>query len=226
MIGRSGRRGIDKEGHIVFAGVNWKDILRNKYNKLVGMNPNNEFLPLPFYFNKFKKDDIERIFMNTLYDYSNGNNIDKRELILNKLRSKKYIRKEKNALLIWSCRNFDVRSFYLPIIIEGLLDGSENEIFESICSLFDKSSEKIDSSNKILTMFDEEVDLYSPKYLLDLYKKNKINEKNDIHRLKNIANIISNIYTILDGKKEYYIYNKKLNDIFNNIKILIKKNLF
>ena len=27
-------------------------------------------------------------------------------------------------------------------------------------------------------------------------------------------------------KKEYYIYNKKLNDIFNNIKVLIKKNLF
>ena len=75
-------------------------------------------------------------------------------------------------------------------------------------------------------MFDEEVDLYSPKYLLDLYKKNKINEKSDIHRLKNIANIISNIYTILDGKKEYYIYNKKLYDIFNNIKVLIKKNLF
>jgi len=226
MIGRSGRRGIDKEGHVVFAGVNWKDILRNKYNKLVGMNPNNEFLPLPFYFNKYRKEEIDRIFTNTLYDYSNGNNFDKRGLILSKLKSKKYIRKENNALLIWSCRNFDARSFYLPIIIEGLLDGSENDIFESICSLFDKSSDKIDSSSKILTMFDEDVDLYSPKYLLELYKKNKINEKNDIHRLKNIANIISNIYTILDGKKEYYIYNKKLNNIFNNIKVLIKKNLF
>ena len=82
MIGRSGRRGIDREGHVVFAGVNWKDILRNKYNKLEGMNPTNEFLPLPFYFKKYSKDDMGRLFTNTLMDYTQGNNNDKRGLIL------------------------------------------------------------------------------------------------------------------------------------------------
>ena len=164
--------------------------------------------------------------MNTLKDYSNGEHIDKRELILKKLKSKKYIRKENNALLIWSCRNFDKNAFYLPIVINSLLDTTENEIFESICSLFDKSDIEIKKDHRLLTIFEEEVKLYSPEYLLDLYKKNRINEKNDIYRLKNIANIISNIYTILYDKSEYVIYNKKLDSIFSNIKNLIKKNLF
>ena len=226
MIGRSGRRGIDREGHVVFAGVNWKDILRNKYNKLEGMNPTNEFLPLPFYFKKYSKDDMGRLFTNTLMDYTQGNNNDKRGLILDKLKSKKYIRKENNALLIWSCRNYDKNAFHLPVIIDGLLDGNEYEVFDSICSLFDKSDIKLREDSKILNMFDEDVDLYSGEYLLDLYKMNRINEKNDIYRLKKIANIISNIYTILYDNEKYSIYNKKLNNIFNNIKVLIKKNLF
>lgn len=226
MIGRSGRRGIDREGHVVFAGVNWKDILRNKYNKLIGMNPKDEFLPLPFYFKKYSKDDIERIFTNTLRDYTYGECDDNKKLILSKLKSKNYIRKENNSLLIWSCRNYNKNAFYLPIVINGLLDGSEIEVFESICSLFDISNIPLDKDSKILMMFDEDVNLYSPKYLVNLYKMNKINNQNDIYRLKTIANIISNIYTILYDKKEYTIYNKKLNNIFNNIKILIKKNLF
>lgn len=226
MIGRSGRRGIDREGHVVFAGVNWKDILRNKYNKLTGKNPNNEFLPLPFYFKKYNRNDIERLFTNTLRDYTYEEFNDNKQLILNKLKSKNYIRKENNALIIWSCRNYDNNAFFLPIIINGLLDGNEYEIFESICSLFDKSDFRLSNDSKIMNMFDENVNLYSGKYLLDLYKMNKINEKKDIHRLKKIANIISNIYTILYDKKEYIIYNKKLNNIFNNIKVLIKKNLF
>lgn len=226
MIGRSGRRGIDREGHVVFAGVNWKDILRNKYNKLEGMNPTNEFLPLPFYFGKYSKDDTGRLFTKTLMDYTYDVNNDKRGLILDKLKSKKYIRKENNALLIWSCRNYGKNAFYLPIIINGLLDGNEYEVFESICSLFDKSDIKLSEDSKILNMFDEDVNLYSGEYLLDLYKMNRINEKNDIYRLKKIANIISNIYTILYDKKDYSMYNKKLNNIFNNIKTLIKKNLF
>lgn len=226
MIGRSGRRGIDREGHVVFAGVNWKDILRNKYNQLTGVNPNDEFLPLPFYFNKYSKDDINRIFMNTLKNYTDGNNNDNRELILKKLKSKKYIRKENNALLIWSCRNYGKNAFYLPIVINCLLDGNDYEILESLSSLFDKSDNFIEEDNKILNMFTDDVKLYSGRYLLELYKKNKINEKNDIYRLKNIANIISNIYTILYDKKEYNNYNRKLNNIFNNIKTLIKKNLF
>ena len=38
MMGRSGRRGIDREGNIIFLGVNWENILRGKYEKLVGKN--------------------------------------------------------------------------------------------------------------------------------------------------------------------------------------------
>ena len=100
MTGRSGRRGIDREGNIVFMGVNWKEILRSKYSKLTGKNPLTYDLPLPFYFNKMNKNDINRIFKNSLYNYSN--NIDynekqkMREVLLTlKNRSKNYIRKPK-----------------------------------------------------------------------------------------------------------------------------------
>merc|ERR1712146_602018 len=106
-----------------------------------------------------------------------GENNDNRQIILNRLKSKKYIRKEKNALLIWSCRNYNKNAFYLPIVINSLLDASENEIFESICCLFDESNIEIKKNNKLLTIFEEKVNLYSPEYLLDLYKKNRIKKK-------------------------------------------------
>lgn len=36
MMGRSGRRGIDREGHVIFMGVDWKKILRAQYSPLIG----------------------------------------------------------------------------------------------------------------------------------------------------------------------------------------------
>jgi len=45
MSGRSGRRGVDREGNIVYAGVNWKTILKGSYTDLIGRNPSSITLP-------------------------------------------------------------------------------------------------------------------------------------------------------------------------------------
>ena len=97
--------------------------------------------------------------------------------------------------------------------------------------------------------------LYSSEYLLTVFKQNKLNANGDIKRLKKIANLISMIhYNIISNNDKLLIekeslsreiedelikiqrinekiQNKKplintLENIFNNLKVLIKKNLF
>tara|TARA_X000000950_G_C13894654_1_gene652347 strand:+ start:10 stop:3015 length:3006 start_codon:yes stop_codon:yes gene_type:complete len=235
MTGRSGRRGIDREGNIIFVGVNWKTILRSKFSKLLGKNPLTEDLPLPFYFNKMTKNDIDRIFKISLYDFSNSiiyNEKQKMKEILMKLKKKNsnYCRKPKNSLLIWSCRNFGSNCFYLPKAIYSILNGNQNQIFEVFACMFDNDETKLDENDIIYNMFDknDKPDLFSGKYLLDIFKQKKIDSPTDLNRLKKIANLTSIIHTnlILNNDTKVKIFCKTLEQIFENLKNIIKKHLF
>lgn len=235
MTGRSGRRGIDREGNIIFVGVNWKEILRSKFSKLTGKNPLTEDLPLPFYFNKMNKYDINRIFKNTLYNFSNNieyNEKYKMKQILKKIknRSANYCRKPKNSLLIWSCRNFGSNSFYLPKVLNSIVEASQFQIIEVFACMFDNDGTHLDEDNIIYNMFDEsdKPALFSGSYLLSIYKQKRVNSANDIKRLKNIANLISIIHTNLIISKEANMkkFCRTLEQIFENLKNIIKKHLF
>ena len=235
MTGRSGRRGIDREGNIVFVGVNWRMILRSKFSKLIGKNPLTEDLPLPFYFNKMTKDDVGRIFKNSLYNYSYNLSYDekhKMKEILGRLKSKNcsYCRKPKNSLLIWSCRNFGYNCFYLPKVINSILSGSQFEVFEVLACMFDKNEYKLNSDNIIYNMFDKDdkPELFCGDYLLGIFKQKKVDLPTDINRLKNIANLISIIHSnlILDNESNVKKFCRTLELIFDNLKNIIKKYLF
>jgi len=235
MTGRSGRRGIDREGNIVFVGVNWKEILRSKFSKLTGKNPLSEDLPLPFYFNKMNKHDINRIFKNSLYNFSNEieyNEKNKMKQILKKIknRSANYCRKPKNSLLIWSCRNFGDNNFYLPKVLNSILEASQFQIIEVFASMFDDDGTQLDQDSIIYNMFDEsdKPTLFSGSHLLSIYKQKRVDSALDIKRLKNIANLISIIHTNLIISKDVNMkkFCKTLEQIFESLKNIIKKHLF
>ena len=231
MSGRSGRRGIDREGNIIYVGVNWKKILRGQYTPLVGKNPINEYLPLPFYFNKMDKDDIYRVFKKSLYNYANNNNYNEKKsmkIILNKLKEKNnnYCRKKDNSLLIWSCRNFGSNSFYLPKAINSILTANHYQLFEIFTTMFDINEDKLDDSHEIYNIFSEndKPQLCCGNYLLSVYKKQKLNNIDDIKRLKNIANLVSILHINLLSKDKNFV--NTLEIIFNNLKNIIRKHLF
>jgi hypothetical protein len=236
MTGRSGRRGIDREGNVIYVGVNWKEILRCKFSQLTGKNPLTEDLPLPFYFNRMNKNDITRVFKNSLYNFSNNINYNEKQKmkhILNKIknRSANYCRKPKNSLLIWACRNFGDNCFYLPKVFNSIFTADQYQIFEALSCMFDNDGSELDDNHIIYNMFDEEEkpQLFSGEYLLSIYKQKKVNNASDIKRLKDIANLVSMVHTILlpDIKNpDIRQFLKTLESIFDNLKLIIKKHLF
>tara|TARA_B100000902_G_C27322055_1_gene925401 strand:+ start:730 stop:3699 length:2970 start_codon:yes stop_codon:yes gene_type:complete len=236
MSGRSGRRGIDREGNVIYIGVNWRQILKGEYEKLTGKNPINKTLPLPFYFKKINKDGVNRLFKKSLFNYTFENNYDqslKTKQILNELKNDKsnYSRKIQYALLIWSCRNYGKNAFYLPKIINNLSQANQYQIFELLACMFDYGdNEKLNEDHAIYNIFNanDKPELFSGQYLLSIYKQNKIDDNQDIKRLKNIANLVSvihtNIFNMNIDSKHKIICTLEL--IFNNLKSTIKKYLF
>jgi ATP-dependent RNA helicase DDX60 len=237
MSGRSGRRGIDREGNIIYVGVNWKNILKGQYELLTGKNPIDKSLPLPFYFNKFNRDDIMRLFNKTLNDYTynneyNPNNTSRQILASIKNDKPNYCRKPQYAMLIWSCRNFGQNSFYLPHVINSILQADQYQVFEVFACMFDVEDDHttLDYNHPIYNMFnsDNRPQLCNGEYLLSVFKKKTLNESQDIKRLKTIANLISVLHTNLlsmtvDNKKPFI---NMLETLFSSLKILIKKHLF
>jgi len=236
MSGRSGRRGIDREGNIIYVGVNWRKILKGEYETLTGKDPINKTLPLPYYFKKFNKIDINRIFNKTLHNYTFDNNYNKDHITKQILRQLKddnsnYCRKLEYAILIWSCRNFGINAFYLPKIINNISDANQYQIFEILSCMFDEyDNTTLNDNHDIYKMFNSNniPKLCSGVYLLSVYKQKKINDALDIKRLKNIANLISvlhtNLLTMSINNKKMFI--STLESIFNNLKLIIKKHLF
>lgn len=231
MSGRSGRRGLDNEGNIIYVGVNWENILRGKYNKLVGKNPINKFTPLPFYFGKFDKSDISNIFKKTLFDFENDNEYnsnEKKKDILSQLTDGS--KHKENAFLIWAIRDYGLNSFYVNEIIEILSndeffknksnDYDENKIFDSLICLFVKTNE-LDEGDKMYEIFGD-YNLNSYEVYSNTYKRKVIENINELKIFKKVADLIS----ILDLCLKNVKLSKKLKEIFSNLKNLIKHKLF
>ena len=104
------------------------------------------------------------------------------------------------------------------------------QIIEVFACMFDNDGTHLDEDNIIYNMFDEsdKPALFSGSYLLSIYKQKRVNSANDIKRLKNIANLISIIHTNLIISKEANMkkFCRTLEQIFENLKNIIKKHLF
>lgn len=250
MSGRSGRRGIDREGNIIYINLNWKNVLRGRYTKVEGKNPSGYYLSLPYYFKKnpnMNKNDenilkrqTQNLFQKTLFNFSNNISYNKNSEMKNSLNViKTYeLRDPINSFIAWSFRSFGVNTIHVIKLIHIIKDYiDEYHIFEIITSLIDSKSNNSNENDKINNIFSNlDVYLFDAKYLLDVYKRKKINKSNDIDRLKVIANFVSVLYTILSSdlktendkiyKFEFSNLVKKLKIIFDNLKNIIKKSLF
>lgn len=294
MSGRSGRRGIDREGNVIYVNLNWRNVLRGKYSKLEGKNPSGYHLALPYYFKKYYnkehgqellkeiestkkshkndeenlktllkdielkfkdkelKKDIKNLFSKSLFKFTNNLDYNEKQDMSRALNVlKKYeLRKPINSLIAWCLRSFGKNTIHVAKLLDIFNMYDHFQIFEVILALIDNHSEVIEKeSNERLNFIFENIDieLFDPKYLLGIYKQNKISKSDDIDRLKNIANFISILHSILISdlkiedvnivnneekiqnvslSRKYKLLIQNLEKIFKNLKVIIKKSLF
>lgn len=143
MAGRAGRRGLDKEGNVIFAGFSWKRIKELSVcpiPNIIGINTLNWFIP---HANKLSQiynnnQDWEEVFNNTLkVEEDDQENIE----IIESIKSNYgpdggwnfAISDDKNHLhMMWKLRNNEsetiIASFLIPYLKKGFEHKSPEEI--------------------------------------------------------------------------------------------------
>jgi superfamily II RNA helicase len=102
MCGRSGRRGIDREGHIIYAGKNWKAIVTTPSMNITGADEISTITILPELIYKTpNKSYIINCFKKTLNEFMEKQIIDTKRI------NKYKINNIKHKKLIWRMRNID-----------------------------------------------------------------------------------------------------------------------
>ena len=76
MIGRSGRRGKDTEGHIIYCNVNWKKLMKGKVGNIIGQNKILNNFNLLSKLTSYNSEICNNIYKNFLY----------KDIILKKIR--------------------------------------------------------------------------------------------------------------------------------------------
>ncbi len=230
MSGRSGRRGIDREGHIVYAGVDWKSILRGSFPELTGVNPISVSIPLPLYFNKLKIQDINRIFSKTLYQYKKNINSDNKSIVSNLISNDINFTDKTTSKIIWSCRYLDDNYKKIPHLLEELISINNLDhykTFEFLACLFDGKNPY--NGNLGNTSLDTST-LYDSSELMTVYKEKRILDNDDsqdiLNRLKNIGFALAALHITTFETRRYKSLCKLFNDVFNNIKNITSKYQF
>ena len=185
------------------------------------------------------------MFSKSLFKFTNNLNHSHKNDMSNALNIlKKFeLRNPVNSLVAWCLRTFGKNTIHVMKLFDILNMFDHYQIVEVLVALIDKHSEIIKKENneRLNFIFENiEIELYDPKYLLSIYKQNKINRSCDIERLKNIANFISILHTILisnlettkvdfikvELKSNFKGLTRNLELIFKNLKLIIKKSLF
>ena len=229
MTGRSGRRAVDREGNIVYAGVNWKTILKGSYSDLIGRHPISLTLPLPIYFKKLKGNDIDRLFNKSLYQFTQNLEENNKKTIMTKLNTNKILKSIVYSEIIWTCRYLNSNSIYLPDMLKYLARKksiSHYCVFTALTVLFDEHGKYNNDLKNIPFNTDT---LYNSSELVNIYKEQRIIDENKTHqilnRLKRIAFVLAAIDTVV-SKNKFKILCKPIKKTFENIKSIIIKYQF
>lgn len=199
MNGRSGRRGIDREGNIIFCNVNWKDILRASDMNISGIYKPSvvESLPLQFE-SKFTEIDLLNLCKSTITEHIDQDLIDENQ---RKLEFQLIGNTINNSKLIWLSRTLGEKSFEINNFIEKIQGSASKDelLLHCLVFIFNCENDSLSQSiihNKLINFTDDSV-----------------------IQLKKVGNLILNIY----NNTTKYVLKNKIKDLFLSIKILINK---
>ena len=223
MIGRSGRRGMDREGHIIYANVPWSNLMKGELSEIESNHKNLDYYNILSTLNPVFNSLTEGVYKNLL----DPNKIDQNLII----KHKKYESMTLNILL-WKLRLYNQ---YTRYFIDELYNCNEKfridanissmrELITYIVKLFIDNSSNIDEHMRSNIISDE------LNYMLDIIKYNKLPNENYkmVTKVKETLNIIKDIHNVLcsDEDNNYMFISLHLKQLFNIIKnIILQSNI-
>ena len=222
MIGRSGRRGMDREGHIIYANVDWISLMKGKLSEIKSNYKHLKNYNVVAKINKDFKNLSNEVFKNRIDGLENTASI----------RDNFYDNDTKN-ILIWKLRNYNECADYF---IDNLMNidmyfrikitsESRLKLCKFLTLLFLENN--IASSDKILNNDNDNIADVSEIYL---YIKNililqKFNDNNysKFRKFKDLVNLIKDIYNVTstDCDNFYTFISNHLKDLFTQFKNII-----
>ncbi len=224
MIGRSGRRGMDCEGHIIYANVNWKYLMKGELGDITSEHKNIDNYNILSVLN----DEFSGL-SDQIYDNLLDKSKKRSDLIIKDI---KYNNETLN-ILSWKMRKYNR---YIEYFISKL--NNYNEEFRTEVNIH--SVRKlliyiikifIDKPINIDTHLDDDLSISDDlDYALSIINYNKL--PNDdyvkITTVKETLNIIKDIHNVLfsDVNNNYMFISLQLKELFNIIKnIILQSNI-
>jgi len=244
MAGRAGRRGLDKEGNVIFAGYKWeriKELSTCSIPNIEGINILNYTGP---HANMISKLEKKKLNWETIYE---NNLLDQKTIKLEELNSN-YANKWSFALskdinhlwMMWTLRNTGqeplIISYLLPLIInkyENINDNNQTSLFYLLANFLDCIIDENDEEIQKIKSELNNLEIATPTIIDDKlwlsFKMKKIIFDDIRNRLLNLTQkmIAIQIYfyhinsinlTLLFGKLIHSIFN-----IYHNNSYLIKR---
>jgi len=219
MIGRSGRRGMDCEGHIIYANVYWKQLMKGELGEIENVYENIDNYNI---IGKLNTDFIG--VSNNVYTHT----LDKTptKIIMN---TTEYDSDTKNILL-WKLREYNERSVHFINSLttmemnfrEEVTDTTRRKMVEYLLSIF------INDYTHAVGDTKQDTDLQ--KYMIEILKLHKLpyDDYESLKQLKKVLIIIKDIHNVLIGDiGRYYKFTCiHLEDLFVLYKnVLLQSNI-
>ena len=203
MLGRSGRRGIDREGHVVFANVNWKEIIRVNYPTLQGIHSVTQSLTLPLSFSKnVSEDELKRQHNITFNEFRENQYINATQRFNSNKTVCNLIKKDYHKTM-WDLRFLGSKAMRIKNIVDKLKPDTEiEELFDFSCNF----------------LFDED----TASALKVLLTENRILSSRHLERFHLTGNLLIELYKNSDSPAIKHV----IKNLFDRIKTLVSKGQF
>ena len=225
MIGRSGRRGMDCEGHIVYANVDWEKLMKGELADIKGTYKHINNYNIIGKLNEDYLDLSGEIYKNSLDPNYEAKNYT--------VENHSYDEQFKNILL-WKLREYNHKIRYF---LDNLLNiemnyrteissVSRNNLARHLSAIFidpSTNDQEIDNNTKSISNTDFQ------KFLKDILHFNKIEESyTNLNKLNEFCLILKDIHNILlyDTDNYYNFIKLHTKDLFIYLKkIIVQSNI-